>query len=267
MYLVRTRRRSQWTDGIVSNLTRALSDGFSNSFLVVTLLEPLKDQLEVLYLTLPGCQYPRNGQVFRPIRSLAGFTALKILSLGSNSIAPREVEKTFTENSKGFLVDILPRRSLGVLEILGVKSGALNGPLRELAGRSLLGEFPNLKYVRVLGDTHYYLKDGWKETKQAGRYHDLERLVPEKFRDKAQVRASREGHEMEGETRSLFQKAGVLFITVVVCWDPEEGGDGARNEGFVIINVQACRGGCGNKRCEDPENRQNRSPAESYTSA
>lgn len=242
MYLVRTRRRSQWTDGIVSNLTRALSDGFSNSFLVVTLLEPLKNQLEILYLTLPGCQYPRNGQVFRPIPSLAGFTALKILTLGSNSIAPREVEKTFTENSKGFLVDILPRSSLKILEIVSVKSGALNGPLREFAGRSQLGEFPNLQYVKVLGDTQYYLKYGWKETKQAGRYHNLERLVPEKFLDKAQVRASREGHEMEVETRPLFQKAGVLFTTVIVYWDPEEGGDGARNEGLVAINVQPCRG-------------------------
>lgn len=249
--------------------------------LVVTLLEPLKDQLEVLLLGLV-VRSPK-GQAFRPIPSLAGFTALKTLTLDTKSIPPpkfdvlaaskiagnsdqapdkmKELEETFTENSKGFLVDILPRRSLESLQI-GVESGTLDGPLCELAWRSKLGEFPKLKYVRMIGNVYHDLTAFCKEPDQEGRYHNLERYVPEKHRSKARVAVCGDSRMMEVETRSFFQQAGVVLDRLAVTWRASAGEDGHLNNGLMVVFTRPCVGGCKIKKCQDPKQWYNRPPVD-----
>lgn len=235
---------------------------------MVTILEPLKEQLKVLRLDFRGYPDPVSGlAAFRPIPSLAGFTALKSLILGRLSIAPPvfdhaaarnktdeekdRLKKAFIENTKDFLVNFLPCGSLAFLQIDGIVEG-LDHPMCELARRASLGGVPNLAHVRMRGKYEYALHQhklgGYC---QAGRYHDLQRFVPEKYRGRARVAQAGSHPMMETETRPLFRQAGVLFERLAVKWDVSAEKDSELSDGLMQVYAQPCVGVCGTPECDN----------------
>lgn len=219
---------------------------------MVTLLEPLKQQLEVLELDFR--QYPGSRTslcAFRPISSLAAFTALKKLSLGHLSIMPLEYYSAAADAmpererwqlrelfrlSKDFLVKLLPCRSLESLE-LDNNDDVLDYHIVELARRTSLGEFPNLRHVRLRPDIVNDNRSRHMRRRYVKQDHALHRLVPERYWKKSYF-VSSGGRIMESEVRPLFRKAGVLFERTVVRWYARAKEDSDPVDGLVEVYTQ-----------------------------
>lgn len=219
---------------------------------MVTLLEPLKQQLEVLELDFR--EYPESQTslcAFRPISSLAAFTALKRLSLGYLSIMPPEyypaaadamperergqLRELFRE-PKDFLVKLLPCRSLESLE-LDDNDDVFDYHIVELARRTNLGEFPNLRHVRLRPEIVNDNRSRLMRRSYVEQDHALHRLVPERYWKKSYF-VSSGGPIMESEVRPLFQKAGVLFERTVVRWYARAKEDSEPVDGLVEVYPQ-----------------------------
>lgn len=219
---------------------------------MVTLLEPLKQQLEVLELDFRG--YPESETIlcaFRPISSLAAFTALKKLSLGRLSIMPPESYSRDADHmmqrqirqlrdisgvTKDFLVKLLPCRSLESLE-LDDNDDVWDHHIVELARRTNLGEFPNLRHVRLRPDIVNYNRVRHMRRRYVEQDHALHRLVPERYWKKSYSESSG-GLIMESEVRPLFRKAGVLFERTVVRWYARAKEDSEPVDGLVEVYPQ-----------------------------
>ncbi|POS76526.1 hypothetical protein DHEL01_v205069 [Diaporthe helianthi] len=230
---------------------------------VVNLLEPLKDQLEVLELDLSGNTLRRPGVArFRRISSLEGFTALKSLTISVESIElPRfnyftgldiemsahdtvkiiqERKKKFIETTKGYLADMLPRRSLEFLHVgRYASSDTLDHAMCEL------GELPTLKHVRMQGCINWSLMDykyilGDKRLPRipvGGLCHNLERFVPVKYRGRARAVGSGSDPMTGMAIWSFFRDAGVLFNGVAQNATAKEPGTSQDLPGTTAVTV------------------------------
>lgn len=220
---------------------------------MVTLLEPLKQQLEVLELNFRNYPKSQTGLgAFRPILPLTAFTALKTLKLGHLSIMPpqfnsaaadnmteekaRRLREIFIERTKDFLVRLLPCRSLEFLEIDGIDD-VLDHPIVELARRTNLGEFPNLRHVRLRPQLVNNERFKLVGKSYVGLDHALHRLVPERHWGRS-YSVSSGGLMMESEVRPLFRQAGVLFERTVVRWHALVEKDSEPVDGLIEVYPQ-----------------------------
>lgn len=226
---------------------------------------------------------------FRPIASLANFTALKNIKLSQECIGElpglwsgidgRPIEEVLAhiddtiEATSDFFVKFLPCRTLEYLQIdkLGhFFDTAVVGFARHVS----LGGCPNLKHVRLLGTQtsirldNVQLEDGLggyhdlkslfpEQFEDQARdledefkgYHDLKSLVPEEFWDKARVSAGMYWDEDVCEAAQLFRQAGVLFERLEVMWHVKADHDSRVNDGWMTVYPQLCDGGCGDPDC------------------
>ncbi|KAG6354718.1 hypothetical protein INS49_004736 [Diaporthe citri] len=203
---------------------------------VVTLLEPLKQQLE----------------------SIGMFPGLRVESLGD--MTDEEAAAHFAaclEKRKDILVNLLPCKSLEFLHLDDFNSW-FETAVVELARRASRGGFPSLKHVRLRGNSLWISDTAewelfWKEEKlvekDRPRYHGLKSTVPEKYRHEASVERAMYDAEKECEARQLFLAAGVLFETLCVSWPVPADNDSSFNNGWMRAYPTACAGDCGNPDC------------------
>ncbi|KAI3394714.1 hypothetical protein diail_2300 [Diaporthe ilicicola] len=236
---------------------------------VVTLLEPFKQQLEVLDLNFTGFPGFYKLEPTRPIRSLAAFTTLKSVRLEQACLgmppkpdvddisamseeeiaAQRESEIAYI---KTVLVNLLPCKSLEFLQI-DEFSDEYDYAVVELARHASLERYPNLKHVRLIGKDHrYFMNDEFGEDNDLGECQNLKSLVPpECWKSTRVVRAIFDYH-MDYEARGLFLKAGVKFEGLQLNWLVKDKEDVII--GWMQVYPQHCAGRCADGECLNQAN-------------
>lgn len=171
----------------------------------------------------------------------------------------------YLENEKGILANLLPCKSLEFLQLDFLQLDDLDDwfepAVVELARRASRGEFPNLKHVRLHGGPFWRLSGAQIEpfgnfepgTEAAqmdmARYHGLESVVPEKYRNEAEVERAMYDPKLEREAWQLFSAAGVLFERLCVTWPVPADNDSNFKNGWMRAYPTACSGDCGKPDC------------------
>lgn len=201
---------------------------------MVTLLKPLKRQLETLELDFDGHPLappiPGFGdRLFRPIGSLADFTVLKRLivdqesigrlpgfhSMSNSDMTPSEMDTHFeylVNNAGDFFATFLPLRSLEYLEIKYFDDQSFHFAFLEFARLASHGECPELKHVRLVGSSVCSMEKmdrGWLGLHLLDY---LERLVPEEYRNEAKHKwLDRQGyHDLKSIVSDQYWEKAVV---------------------------------------------------------
>lgn len=144
--------------------------------------------------------------------------------------------------TRDFFEKLLPCKSLESLQIDDFDD-LFDLAVVELAQNAALGRLPRLKHVRLLGRTWCDLDDvgdGVDWLHQLDRYHDLESLVPERYRDMTVIRRAMFWEDYAKQAEDDFRGAGVLFERVQLSWRVGwETGSQDRN-GWMVMYPQPC---------------------------
>lgn len=204
---------------------------------------------------------------FRPIASLADFTALKNVRLSRKSIGmppglnTNDLLDLITEGKslswpaisaaiEEYFVKRLPCKSLEFLQLDDFEDWFEDGVVG-LAKHASVGGCPSLKHVRLISSDEGELEavDDSEVGKYFKRYHNVKSLVPKECWGKTKVRRAMSCDYFTRQADELFLRAGVLFERDELAWPVGHDQDSERRKGWMAVYPQPCTGGCGDADC------------------
>lgn len=200
--------------------------------------------------------------VFRPIASMADFTALKNVRLSRKSIGMppglnlldlnKEVESlpwpAIHAAIKEYFVKRLPCKSLEFLQLDDFEDWFEEGVIG-LAKHASVGGCPSLKHVRLISSDEGELPAVDEVGKYFRRYHSVKSLVPKECWGKTKVRRAMSCDYFAHQADELFLRAGVLFERDEFAWPVGDDQESERKKGWVAVYPRPCPGGCGDADC------------------